>query len=164
MCSSDLSPAGSIRNVYIPGHLVVDGTITNPSDIQLKTNIQSINKETTNKLLELIPSSFTFKNDYSNKTHYGFIAQYLETKYPELVEFKPDIKNKDIKSINYLEIIPLLVSKIQEMQKEIDTLKEQQNVINYDKSCMNDIIYSTNDTYNTWEKYNTWKCVEDKRE
>jgi hypothetical protein len=46
-------------------------------------------------------------------THYGFIANEIETEYPELIEIKPDIKAScKIKSVNYLEIIPLLVHKI----------------------------------------------------
>jgi hypothetical protein len=36
---------------------------------------------------------------------------------------KPDNKYNNLKAINYLEIIPLLVDKIQMMQKEIDELK-----------------------------------------
>jgi hypothetical protein len=57
--------------------------------------------------------------------HYGFIAQDFEKEYPELVTIKPDKTKQNIKAINYLEIIPLLVSKIQIMQKEIDELREE---------------------------------------
>ena len=47
----------------------------------------------------------------------------LEKEFPELVSIKPDKNLANIKAINYLEIIPLLVNKIQLMQKEIDELK-----------------------------------------
>ena len=111
-------------SVYIPGNLYVDGSIINPSDIHLKENISDINEEQTNKIMNLLSKEFTFKDDSKNQIHYGFIAQEFEKEYPELVFTKPDKNIHNIKAINYLEIVPLLVKKIQLMQKEIDELKE----------------------------------------
>ena len=111
-------------NLYIPGDLYVDGNIINPSDIYLKENIELIDINKTNKILNLKVSEFTFKDDSARTLHYGFIAQDFELEYPELVCTKPDKNLNNIKAINYLEIIPLLVSKIQLMQKELDELKE----------------------------------------
>ena len=121
-----ITPSSSrYDSLYIPGNLYVDGSILNPSDINLKQNIQLLDINITDKLMNLKPSSFEFKNDPSNHIHYGFIASEIEYEYPELIEIKPDtdIKHSKIKSVNYLEIIPLLVHKIQLMQKEIDELK-----------------------------------------
>ena len=114
----------NIEGVYIPGDLFVDGSIISPSDINLKTNISLLDVNITDKLMNLKPSSFVFKDDLSRHIHYGFIANELENEYPELVQSKPDIKYSKLKSVNYLEIIPLLVHKIQIMQKEIDELKD----------------------------------------
>jgi hypothetical protein len=75
--------------------------------------------------LNLQTSEFTFKDDSSKQIHYGFIAQEFEKEYPELVFTKPDKNLNNIKAINYLEIVPLLVNKIQLMQKEIDGLKDK---------------------------------------
>jgi hypothetical protein len=113
----------NIQSVYIPGDLFVDGNIISPSDINLKTNIELLDINVTDKLINLKPSSFVFKDDIHKKIHYGFIANELENEYPELVQYKPDLKYSNLKSVNYLEIIPLLVHKIQLMQKEIDELK-----------------------------------------
>ena len=113
----------NINNVYIQGDLFVDGIIITPSDINLKTNIELLDINITDKLINLKPSSFVFKDDIHKKIHYGFIANELENEYPELVHNKPDLKNSNLKSVNYLEIIPLLVHKIQLMQKEIEELK-----------------------------------------
>lgn len=110
-------------NVVIPGDLYVNGSIINPSDINLKENIKNIDSSLSEKIMNLTPSEFTLKDDPMNKIHYGFIAQDFEKQLPELIYHKPDKNVKDLKSINYLEIIPLLVSKIQDMQKEIDNLK-----------------------------------------
>jgi hypothetical protein len=112
-------------NLYIPGDLFVDGSIVNPSDINLKKNITPITIDTTDKIMNLKPTSFTFKNDSSSHIHYGFIAQELENEYPELIQSKPDSKYSKLKAVNYLEIIPLLVNKIQIMQQEIDMLKSK---------------------------------------
>ncbi len=113
------------ESLYITGDLFVDGSIINPSDANLKKNITLLNIEISDKLMNLKPSLFEFKDDPSNHIHYGFIAGELENEYPELVQTKPDQKYLKIKSINYLEIIPLLVHKIQQMQKEIDELKSK---------------------------------------
>ena len=116
-----------IQGVYIPGDLFVDGNIVSPSDINLKTNIALLDVNITDKLMNLKPTSFAFKNDLSRHIHYGFIANELENEYPELVQTKPDIKYSKLKSVNYLEIIPLLVHKMQLMQKEINDLKNDLN-------------------------------------
>lgn len=122
-----LVPSGTkYDNVYIPGDLFVDGNIVSPSDINLKDNIVEISNELSDNIMSLKPTQFTFKSDKSvqKQIHYGFIAQEFETIFPELVCLKPG-KIANIKAINYLEILPLLVSKIQKMQNEIDELKTQ---------------------------------------
>jgi hypothetical protein len=119
-----ITPSSNLfKDVYLPGNLYIDGNIINPSDIILKENISEVDESVTNKLLNLNVKSFTYKKDSEHQIHYGFIAQEFEKEYDELVTIKPDINYKNIKAINYLEIIPLLVSKIQMMQKEIDSLK-----------------------------------------
>jgi len=122
-----ITPASSkTENLVIPGNLYVNGSIINPSDVYLKENIRILDTELTNKLMNLKPAEFTFKADKQpvKQKHYGFIAQEFEKEFPELVTVKPDMNVNNLKSINYLEIIPLLVGKIQDMQKEIDELKE----------------------------------------
>ena len=48
------------------------------------------------------------------------MAQDLEQYYPELVDTSDD----NIKSVNYVELIPLLIGKMKKMQLEIDNLKD----------------------------------------
>ena len=113
-------------NLYIPGDIFYDGSLIGASDLNLKKNVSLIQVDTTDKLMNLKPNSFMFNDDSSNRIHYGFIAQDLENEYPELVQNKPNkMYNNDLKSVNYLEIIPLLVHKIQLMQIEINELKEK---------------------------------------
>jgi hypothetical protein len=115
-----------ITSLYIPGDLTVDGVITNPSDEYLKENIITMLNDKTNKLMDVRPTQFSLKSDPEKNVHYGFIAQEFEKYFPELVVGKPDKTMKNLKAINYLEIIPLLVHKMQLMQNEIDELKMTQ--------------------------------------
>jgi hypothetical protein len=114
-------------NVYIPGNLYVDGSIISPSDIYLKENIEDLSKDISINLMNIRPTKFGFKSDTQKKIHYGFIAQEFEEHFPELVTSKVDKDIANLKAINYLEMVPLLVHQIQKMQKEIDELKEQIN-------------------------------------
>ena len=117
--------SNNYNNVYIPGNLFVDGNIVTPSDITLKENIVEVSTELSDNIMNLKPVQYTFKNDFkkNKQIHYGFIAQDFEGFFPELVSIKPG-KPGNIKAINYLEIIPLLVGKMQKMQNEIDELKD----------------------------------------
>ena len=114
-----ITPYDQTKTVMIPKDLLVKGSINNPSDINLKNNVEEI-KQDAYKFHKLNPVSFTFKDDEQHKKHYGFIAQELETVYPELVT------NTELgfKSVNYIEIIPILLSQMKNMQMEIDKLKE----------------------------------------
>lgn len=119
-----ITPSSSkIDNLYIPGDLYVDGNIISPSDAYLKDNIENLDKEHGINLMKLRPTKFTFKADLNKKMHYGFIAQEFEEYFPELVVSKIDKDIANLKAINYLELVPLLVYQMQKMQKEIDELK-----------------------------------------
>ena len=121
--STVLAPVNKNSNVYVYKNLIVGGMIINPSDSILKNNIEEIPLNTANKLLDAIPKQYTFKKDIENKIHYGFVAQELEEIAPNLVnEIETPIDGK-IKSVNYLEIIPLLLLKIKDLQNQIDDLK-----------------------------------------
>jgi len=106
---------------YVASNLYVAGDITLASDKNLKDNISSITEEKTNNVLNLNPVQYSFKADTKKKIHYGFIAQELEEIYPELV------KDSEMghRKVNYIEIIPLIVLKMKDMQNEIDELKKE---------------------------------------
>ena len=110
-------------DVVIPGNLTVNGCINGqfctPSDIQLKENIQDIKKEEIEKILDLEPKKYNLKNNSDKKEHYGFVAQDLQLLFPTLIE---EIAGK--KHVNYLELIPLMIAKMKQMQEQIDYLIE----------------------------------------
>ena len=87
------------------------------SDIRLKNTIEELGDNDLDKLNKLVPKSYNFKND--NIKHFGFIAQEVEKVFPNLVS----TDNDGMKSINYLEMIPLLLHKINHLERNIDELK-----------------------------------------
>jgi len=100
---------------------VVISNFSSFSDRNLKDNIINLPEDKTHSLLDLNPTQFTFKTDAKKNIHYGFIAQDLERIYPELVKDS----EKGYRKVNYIELIPLIISKMKDMQNEIDELKKQ---------------------------------------
>ena len=101
------------------------------SDRNLKRNIDDIGIDIIDKLK---PVQYVLKNDDSDTIHYGFIAQDVEQvllssneskQKTGIVHYDEDESTKAHKnySLAYDEIIPLLVKKCQELQREIDILK-----------------------------------------
>lgn len=116
------TPANKHTPVLIDNDLIVTGTIYNSSDGRLKEYIGEIGDEASDKLFTLNPLIFSYKHDVKHKKHYGVIAQEVEKVFPELVE------NNNVsgyKTVNYQELIPIMLSKMKKMQSEIDELKEQ---------------------------------------
>lgn len=110
----DINATGSVRS----------NGVALTSDRRLKRNIEPL-VSSINKIMELNPVHYEKKNsinsnDYSAK-EMGFIAQEIETVFPELVEESND--EDKILSIQYIQLIPVLVKALQEQQKEIAELK-----------------------------------------
>jgi hypothetical protein len=115
------------NDVYIQKDLFVVGSINSPSDMSLKENICNLTKSFCNNILNLMPKKYNFINDENKKERYGIIAQELEEFFPELIT-NTEIEDTDntvksIKTVNYLELIPIMIVKMKEMQNEIDELK-----------------------------------------
>jgi hypothetical protein len=111
-------------NLFIQGDLSVSGTISTSSDSQLKENIKIIQD---NEFKKTRPVEFTFKNDKQHKKHYGLIAQEIIEIYPELVS-----QNwRGYYTVNYIELIPILMNQIKDLQSELDCLKSMfgQNIL-----------------------------------
>jgi hypothetical protein len=87
------------------------------SDIRLKNTIEKLGGDDLDKLNKLVPKSYNFKND--NTKHFGFIAQEVEKEFPNLVSTDAE----GMKSVNYLEMIPLLLYKINDLERKLDEIK-----------------------------------------
>lgn len=102
---------------YFSGNVTVTGTFTNPSDERLKENLQPV-AGALDKVMQLGVHSYNFKPEYNHMNlsqgkQFGYLAQNLESVFPELVETSVDKTNglDDLlyyKSVNYIGMIPVL--------------------------------------------------------
>ena len=113
----ELIPETGVNSVFITKNLQVANEITVTSSEKEKENIKDINNDV-NDILKLNPKQYNYNND--SKLHFGLIAEDVEKVYPNLVS------NTEVgKSLNYLEIVPLLINKIKDLQNQIDELKRK---------------------------------------
>ena len=106
-----------------------------PSDMKLKNNIQPLSSAL-DKIMQLEPRSYSYKTgEYSTMhlaqgTQMGFIAEDLEKVFPNLVKEgqSPAVRNAatgeitpgiTYKSVNYVALIPVLVSALQEQEQQV---------------------------------------------
>jgi hypothetical protein len=125
-----LTPSNASANVYIKNDLLVGGSINHVSDFKLKENIEELKLSLADDLLKLEPKQYSYKADAEKKLHYGIIAQDLETYFPNLVttvKMENNGLQENIKVVNYTELIPLLIVKMQDLQRQVDELKQQQS-------------------------------------
>ncbi len=126
--------------LWVSGNLRVNST-TYFSDARFKQNIKELNSSL-NNLLKLKPYQYSFiQNEkklatdslnvnvnkvanvdynFDDKLHFGLIAQDVEKVFPHLV-----VKDeRGYLSLNYTELIPLIISAMQEQQLKIQRLEE----------------------------------------
>jgi len=126
---------------YFNGNVFTTGLYL-PSDEKLKTNVKD-EVSVLDKLTQLDAVTYTFKeNEHLNLPgglQHGFMAQNLEEVFPELLTTinKPifDKEDKEIgtyeyKAVNYVGMVSILTSSIQELKEEVKTLKNQIEAMN----------------------------------
>lgn len=139
--SNTSKPIRIPQNVIINGDLTVYGIFNNPSDETIKKNIWhstgyylSLDDGTDCKIMELNPCEFQYKKQKEEDTriHHGFIAQEVEKVFPELIGTTEDEEGNQIKTVNYIEMIPLLLTqlhifreKINRLETDIENIKER---------------------------------------
>ncbi len=92
----------------------------NTSDKSLKKDIKIL-ANSIDIINKLEPVSFKWKKN--NTPGFGLIAQDVEKILPEIV----DENNHGLKSISYIELIPLLINVIKEQQKQINDINSKIN-------------------------------------
>jgi len=113
-------------DVYVQKDLYVAGNIVQLSDERFKQNIGPLPENACELLMQVKPRKYEFIESVEDGSHYGFIAQEVEKLFPSLVKTTIDVTSKkEKKAVNYLEFIPLLLLKIQDLQKQVDELKQQ---------------------------------------
>ncbi|MEZ4828623.1 MAG: tail fiber domain-containing protein [Bacteroidia bacterium] len=96
----------------------VNGAIQT-SDYRLKTDIHPLTYGL-DEVLRLRPVSYHWKEDDTQTSKIGMIAQELFTILPEVVYGAPDSPEDEPMGVNYGEMVPVLVKAIQEQQEVID--------------------------------------------
>ncbi|MEO8067053.1 MAG: tail fiber domain-containing protein [Flavobacteriales bacterium] len=126
-------------DVEVTGDLNVSGFFTN-SDAALKDNVQPIT-DASQVLMQLQPRSYQYNTAVPQLllpggTHLGFIAQDIAQVLPDIVKqshIPADMDSvgnvlapaADVLSVNYTEVIPLLVAGFKEQQALITSLQDQ---------------------------------------
>ncbi len=121
-----VSPAFKLQ---VAGDVDVTGELTAASDLRLKTNISPIN-HALSTVKKLNPVSYYFRVDefpemgLAERLKMGLIAQEVEKVLPNLVSDAGTSKKANgeivqIKSVNYMELIPVLLKAIQELESEL---------------------------------------------
>ncbi len=93
------------------------GGLFSSSDQRLKRNIKDIS-DALNAIEQIEGKAYTFKSDREQQLHYGVIAQDLQRLFPNLVHQN----EKGYLSVNYVELIPVLIEAIKEQQALINKL------------------------------------------
>jgi hypothetical protein len=75
------------------------------------------------KVLDLRPVTFAYKDDVKGTTHYGLIAEEVAAVYPDLVTHTA---TGEVQTVKYQELIPMLLN---ELQRHRQTLQSQQQVL-----------------------------------
>jgi len=109
------------------------------SDRKLKDNVAEINNALTG-IMALQPKTYNYKADeypqfnFDNETHYGLIAQELQTVYPEMVKQSVtyDYSAEDVRStgvshlsVDYVSLVPVLIAGMQEQQAIIEAQNDR---------------------------------------
>lgn len=119
-----------VSRFTVHGNLQANGEVTaySTSDKRLKEEVKAINNAS-DIIDKLRPVSFKWNDkakelnpNKNNKLNYGLIAQEVEEVIPSIVH---PIYNGEYKSIDYIQLIAILIQSNKEMRKEIDRLKEQ---------------------------------------
>ncbi len=127
----DIVGAGALANfrrikLWAEGGAVVNGPVFAPaftisSDARFKRGVQPITNPV-NLLLQLKGVSYYFDktrfpaNGFPDGLQYGFLAQEVEKVLPSVVH----TDEKGYKSVNYIEIIPLLTETVKEQQQQLE--------------------------------------------
>jgi hypothetical protein len=120
------------QDLYVYGDINYTGSLTNISDSRLKKDIIKMtdNEDIKDNILKLNPVSFRYNYDTDHKIHFGFITQEVEDVFPQLVtETQTDLLEDKTQVLNTMEMIPILVNKIQKMSEEITEIQKENKLL-----------------------------------
>jgi hypothetical protein len=92
------------------------------SSARYKRDIHPLDSRSSRRLWQLRPVTFRYKHDAQGVRQYGLIAEEVAKVYPELI-VRGD--KGEIESVQYRELIPLMLSEMQHQQVALMELKNQ---------------------------------------
>jgi hypothetical protein len=95
------------------------------SSARYKRDIRDM-ADSSQRLLDLRPVTFRYKQDASGERQYGLVAEEVVKVYPELVVRSG---TGEVQSVKYEELIPMLLNQIQHQQKQLDGQAEQNGAL-----------------------------------
>jgi len=107
-------------NISIPNQITAENIVLT-SDEKMKYQIKDLPETHLKILQDIQPKQFKFKNDPKGEIHFGFMAQDIEKKFPQMV-----LEVNNVKRVNYIEMIPLLVLKYRQLENKLRQLEENQ--------------------------------------
>lgn len=145
-------------DLQVAGDVDVTGELTAASDARLKEDIQDLT-QVIPLILHLRPVSYQFKYkefpelNLSERRKMGLIAQEVEEILPTLVSTQKQtrmINGEDcnLKSVNYLEMIPLLIRGLQEQQSIIEKQAQDISALNTSIGLIGDLQAQINELKN----------------
>ncbi len=113
--------------MYKNGNTTVGGVWSGPgfvtlSDVRLKQNIAPLELDV-HKLMQLKPYQYQLRNQPEKVLHFGLLADEVAQIFPNLVHsITPE---NDLKGLNYMELIPVLIQMVQKQQEQITVLENK---------------------------------------
>ena len=113
--------------MYKNGNTTVSGVWSGPgfvtlSDVRLKQNIATLEVEI-HKLMQLKTYQYQLINQPEKVLHYGLLADEVAQIFPNLVHsLTPE---NELKGLNYMELIPVLIQMVQKQQEQINVLENK---------------------------------------
>ncbi len=116
---------GAASGLYLQhdgGAVYVGGAVVHSSDRRLKEHITDLSYGL-NEIMQLHPKSYHWKGREQTTRSFGLIAQEVQSIITEIVLSKED--EDHTLSINYTELIPVLIKAMQEQQTIIEDLRTE---------------------------------------
>jgi hypothetical protein len=95
------------------------------SSARYKRNIETMGERSL-VLFRLRPVTFRYKQDPQRMRQYGLVAEEVAEVYPELVRRG---SSGAVESVQYYELVPMLVNELQRQRRELQELKAQNAVL-----------------------------------
>ncbi|WP_298761180.1 tail fiber domain-containing protein [uncultured Psychroserpens sp.] len=120
--NSPFNPDFSIFSVHTSGQVQINNSVVHSSDKRLKEDIEEL-VYGLNEVLQLNPKQYFWKGKDHKRKSLGLIAQDIQTIISEIVVEGND--EQKMLSVNYIELIPVLINAIKEQQGTIDNLNNR---------------------------------------